>query len=83
MLFVVTTKLTVITFKKSAAGVLYDTSCDTRALHGSPILSIPLEAHHKAQSSEIFLSFLVKNLKSCDFFLLANPAETAYLSFRD
>ena len=47
-------------------------------------LSIPLEAHDKAQLSKIFLSFLVKNLKSCNsFYLLANPAETAYLSFRD
>ena len=46
-------------------------------------LPIPLEAHHKAQSNEIFLSFLVKNLKSCIFYLLANPDETAYLSFRD
>ena len=41
---------------------------DTRALHGSPVLSIPLEAHHKAQSSEIFLSFLVKSLKSFNSF---------------
>ena len=41
--------------------IIYKTSCDTRALHGLPVLSIPLEAHHKAQSSEIFLSFLVKN----------------------
>ena len=49
--------------------IVYEiTSCDTRALHGSPVLSFPLEAHHKAQSSEIFLSFFVKNLKSCNFF---------------
>ena len=47
-------------------------------------LSIPLEAHHNAPSSEIFLSFPPKNWKSCNFFyLLANPAETAYLSVRD
>ena len=46
-------------------------------------LSIPLEAHPKAQLSEIFL-FSGKNLKDLSFFhLLANPAETAYLSFRD
>ena len=42
--------------------VKLNTSCDTRALHESPVLSISLEAHHKAQSSEIFLSFLFKNL---------------------
>ena len=46
-------------------------------------LSIPLEAYDKAQLSEIFLSFLAKNLKSFNFYLLAQPAETAYLSFRD
>ena len=61
--------------------IIIITSCDTRALHGSPVLSIRLEAHHKAQSSENFLTFLVKNLKSCIFYLLANPAETAYLIF--
>ena len=42
--------------------------CDTRALHGSPVLSIPLEAHHKAKSSKTFLIFLAKNLNSCNFF---------------
>ena len=47
--------------------IIIITSCDTRALHVSPVLSIPLQAHHKAQSSENFLSFLVKNLKSCNF----------------
>ena len=52
-------------------------SCDKEKL------SIRLEAHHKAQSSEKFLTFLVKNLKSCIFYLLANPAETTYLSVRD
>ena len=46
-------------------------------------LLIPLEAHHKAQSSEVFRSFQAKNVKSGIFYLLANPAETAYLSFRD
>ena len=42
-------------------------------------LSIPLEVHHKAQLSEIVLSF---QAKSCIFYLLANPAETIYLSVR-
>ena len=52
-------------------------SCDKEKL------SIPLEAHHKAQWSEIFL-FSGKNLKELSFFhLLANPAETAYLNFWD
>ena len=37
-------------------------SCDKEKL------SIPLEVHHKAQSSEIFLSFQAKNYKSCNFF---------------
>ena len=32
-------------------------------------LSIPLEAHHNAQSIKIFLSFPPKNLKSCNFFI--------------
>ena len=36
-----------------------------------------------AQSSKIFLCFRAKNLKSFNFYLLANPTETAYLSFRD
>ena len=41
-------------------------------------LSIPLEAHHKAQSSEFFSKFSAKKLKELYFFyLLANPAETA------
>ena len=51
-------------------------SCDREKL------SIPLEAHHKAQSSEIFV--FRQKLKSCKFlYLLANPAETTYLSVRD
>ena len=50
---------------------------------GKEKLSIPLEAHHKAQSSDIFLSFQAKKLKAVIFYLLANYAETAYLSFRD
>ena len=37
----------------------------------------------KAQLSEIFLSYCAKNLKSCIFYLLAHPAETAYLSFQN
>ena len=49
-------------------------SCDKEKL------SIPLEAHHKALSREIFLSFLAKKLI---FYLLANPTETAYLNVRD
>ena len=50
---------------------------------GKEKLSVPLEAHHKAQSSEIFL-FSGKNLKrAVIFYLLVNPAETAYLSCRD
>ena len=36
-------------------------SCDKEKL------SIPLEPHHKAQSSEIFASFPPKNWKSCNF----------------
>ena len=37
-----------------------------------------------AQSSEIFLSLQCKNFKELLFvYLLANPAETAYLSFQD
>ena len=46
-------------------------------------LSIPLEMHNKAHSSEIFLSFRQKFKRAVIFRLLANPAETAYLSFRD
>ena len=45
-------------------------------------LLIPLEAHHKAQSSEIFLSFQAKK-RAVIFYLLGNPAETPYLSVRD
>ena len=30
-----------------------------------------------------FFKFSGKNLKNCNFYLLANPAETAYFSFRD
>ena len=46
-------------------------------------LSIPLEVHDTAQWSEIFRSFEAKAEKSCNFYLLANHAETAYLSFWD
>ena len=35
-----------------------------------------------ARSSEKFL-FRAKTLKSCIFYLLARPAETAYLTFQD
>ena len=53
-------------------------SCDKEKM------SIPLEAHHKAQSSKNFSKFSGKNLKELSFFhLLANPAETAYLNFWD
>ena len=46
-------------------------------------LLIPLEMHHKAQSNEIFLFFGI-NLRELYFsYLLANPAEIAYLSVRD
>ena len=45
-------------------------------------LSIPLEAHDKAQLSEIFQVFFQK-FRAVIFYLLAHPAETAYLSFRD
>ena len=38
-------------------------SCDKEKL------SIPLESHHNAPSSEIFLSFPQKNWKSCHFFI--------------
>ena len=46
-------------------------------------LSIPLEPHHKAQSSEIFLRFRQKIKRAVIFYLLGNPAETPYLSVRD
>ena len=46
-------------------------------------LSILLEAHHKAQSSEIFLHFPPKIKRAVIFYLLPNPTEPAYLSFRD
>ena len=49
-------------------------SCDKEKL------SIPLEAHHKAQSSEVFWQ---KFKRAVIFYLLANPAETAYFSFWD
>ena len=45
-------------------------------------MSIPLEAHRKAQSSEIFV-FWQKIKRAVISYLLANPAETAFLSFRD
>ena len=51
---------------------------------GKEKLSIPLEVHHKAQLSNIFLSFQARKLKELYlFYLFANHAETAYLSFRD
>ena len=47
-------------------------------------LSILLEAHHKAQLSEKISKFSAKKIKrAVIFYLLANLAETAYLSFRD
>ena len=46
-------------------------------------LSITLEAHHKAQSSEIFQVFSQKIKIAVIFYLLANPVETAYLSFQE
>ena len=46
-------------------------------------MSTPPEAHHKAQSSEIFLSFQAKIKKGAIFNLLANPAETAHFSVQD
>ena len=52
-------------------------SCDKEKL------SIPLEPHHKAQSSEIFLSFRQKIKRAVIFYLLGNPAETPYFSVRD
>ena len=52
--------------------------------HQSALMyGIPLEAHHKAQSSDIFLSFQAKKLRAVIFYLLANHAETAYLSIQD
>ena len=45
---------------------------------GKEKLSIPLEAHHKAQLSKIF-KFSGKKSKELEFvYLLANPVETAY-----
>ena len=52
-------------------------SCDLEKL------SIPVEAHHEAQSSEFFLFSAKKIKRAVIFYLLANPAETAYLSIRD
>ena len=49
-------------------------SCDKEKL------SIPLEPHQNAQSSEIFRQ---KIETAVIFYLLANPGETAYLSVRD
>ena len=43
--------------------------------------SIPLEAHDKAQLSEVFQVFFQKFKELYFFYLLAHPAETAYLSF--
>ena len=50
---------------------------------GKEKLSIPLEAHHKAQSSKMFLFFQQKIKRAVIFYLLANPGGTAYWSFRD
>ena len=52
-------------------------SCDKEKL------SILPEAHHNAQSSEIFLSFPPIIERAVIFYLLGNPAETLYLSVRD
>ena len=52
-------------------------SCDKEKL------SIPLELHHNAQSSEIFVSFRQKIKRAVIFYLLGNPAETPYLGVRD
>ena len=52
-------------------------SCDKEKL------SMPLEPHHKAQSSEIFLSFMQKIKRAVLFYLLGNVAETPYLTVRD
>ena len=46
-------------------------------------LSIPLEAHYKAQSSEFFLFSGKKIKRPVIFYLLANPLQTVYLSVRD
>ena len=46
-------------------------------------LEIPLEAHDKAEMSEFFQVFFQKFKELYFFYLLAHPAETAYLSFRD
>ena len=46
-------------------------------------LSIPLEAHDKAQLSEIFQVFLQKFKELYFFNILAHPAEAAYVSFPD
>ena len=52
-------------------------SCDKEKL------SIPLEPHHKAQSSKNLL-FSGKQIKRAVlFYLLGNPAETPYLMIRD
>ena len=53
-------------------------SCDLEKL------TIPLEAHPKAQLSEKFSKFSGKKIKRAVIFhLLGNPAETPYLSIRD
>ena len=46
-------------------------------------LPIALEAHLKAQSSEISVIFQAKIKRAVLFSSLVNPARTAYLSFRD
>ena len=45
-------------------------------------MSIPLEPHHKAQSSEIFM-FSQKIKRAVIFYIFGNPTETPYLSVRD
>ena len=45
--------------------------------------SIPLDAHHQAQSSKIFLFSAKKIKRAVIFYLLANPAKTGYLNIRD
>ena len=44
---------------------------------------IPVEAHHKAQSSDFSKFSAKKSKRAVIFYFLTNPAETAYLSFRN
>ena len=60
----------------------YPTECSWLSC-GKEKLSIILEAHYKAQSTDIFLFSGKKSKRAVTFYLLANHAETAYLSFRD